>query len=303
MDSCENGDRLMLNIGCGKRTNPEWVNIDFRPLTRSVIRHDIREPLPFDDNLFDVVYHSHVLEHLTRAKANSLVSQCYRVLRPGGIIRIVVPDLEELARNYLNCLEDARELTKDKEWMMVKYQWSVIEMLDQLVRERHGGEMLEFIRACEETKLRFVRERLGSELDTIIQDLSSKHLGNLPARSSQSFRAVVKRSMRRCLNLIIGQKTKIRDVFGWHARNQQESRSGSGFNTFQESGELHKWMYDSCSLSKLLEFHAFTDIERMSHSQSKIRGWSESNLDVDTFGSPYKPNSLIMEAVKPMISP
>lgn len=301
MNNKNTANLLMLNIGCGKRVNPNWVNIDFNPSAQSVLDYDIRKPLPFDDNIFDVVYHSHVLEHLARAKANQLVSECYRVIRPGGIVRIVVPDLEELARNYLSRLEDARSQSENKDLLMSKYQWSVIEMLDQLVRESHGGEMLEFIKTCDESKLKFVRERLGSELDDILQDLCREHLDRRPARSRQGFMVIVKRSMRKCLDRVSAKKTLFMGILGRLGRNREQSISHLRSIKFHDSGELHKWMYDSHSLSRLLQDHCFTRIERVTPLHSRIPNWPEFNLDIDPDGSVYKPNSLIIEAVKPMV--
>src|SRR6266576_6947071 len=96
-----------LNLGCGTRFHPEWTNIDVGYVNPHVQIHDVRKGLPFLDDTFDVVYHSHLLEHLPRESALPFSQECYRVLKRGGIIRVAVPDLERIARLYLQTLAKA----------------------------------------------------------------------------------------------------------------------------------------------------------------------------------------------------
>jgi len=114
---------------------PEFVNIDFSPHARfarhpklakflysvgivseqrwkafqsvdsDIICHDLRRGLPFPDASFEFVYHSHFLEHLSRENADKFIAECLRVLRPHGLIRVVVPDLELLCRKYLRTID------------------------------------------------------------------------------------------------------------------------------------------------------------------------------------------------------
>ncbi len=141
---------MILNLGCGTRTSPECVNIDWSihlrlkrwHLTRlagserrqkieemadNLVIHDLRKGIPADAASVDAVYHSHVLEHIDRDGARGFMREILRVLKPGGIQRIVVPDLELLARRYL---EHFGEPGHDDR---------VAEMIEQMVRgEAHG---------------------------------------------------------------------------------------------------------------------------------------------------------------------
>jgi len=63
--------------------------------------HDLTKPLPFKENSVSVIYGAHVLEHLYLADAQRLLGECKRVLRPGGVIRLVVPDLRSMVASYL----------------------------------------------------------------------------------------------------------------------------------------------------------------------------------------------------------
>src|SRR4030095_8913465 len=90
-----------LNLACGTKYHEAWINMDMVSSGPSVIQCDLLKGISFPDNTFNVVYHSQFIEHVTRDKANFITKECYRVLKPGGIIRVVTPDLENIVRNYL----------------------------------------------------------------------------------------------------------------------------------------------------------------------------------------------------------
>jgi SAM-dependent methyltransferase len=67
---------------------------------RSLHYLDVARRFRFDDDTFEAVYASHVLEHLDRDVAERCLKEVHRVLRPGGILRVAVPDLNEVVRQY-----------------------------------------------------------------------------------------------------------------------------------------------------------------------------------------------------------
>jgi SAM-dependent methyltransferase len=75
---------------------------EFVTLLRSerFVHHDLRHGLPFPDGSVDFLYSSHALHHLYRAEAAKLLAEGIRTLKPGGTIRIVVPDLEYIMSLY-----------------------------------------------------------------------------------------------------------------------------------------------------------------------------------------------------------
>ncbi len=89
-----------LHIGCGNVILPRpFENLDTRPL-EGVDHISEAFPLPFEDNVFDLVYSSHVLEHFKKANTQAIVNEWVRVLKPEGIIRLSVPSLEALIKIY-----------------------------------------------------------------------------------------------------------------------------------------------------------------------------------------------------------
>jgi len=71
------------------------------PWSSSIFIHDIRKALPFPDSSVAAIYASHVLEHLYHEEAQRLVRESWRVLAAGGVLRVVVPDLEAIVREYM----------------------------------------------------------------------------------------------------------------------------------------------------------------------------------------------------------
>jgi predicted SAM-dependent methyltransferase len=87
-----------LHIGCGPVILQDWLNIDLTPAHESVVAHDATTPFPCPNDVFRAVFSEHFLEHLTLPDGVQLLRECYRVLAPGGRIRIATPDLARLAR-------------------------------------------------------------------------------------------------------------------------------------------------------------------------------------------------------------
>lgn len=97
---------LKLNLGCGGVTYSGWDNIDCVPeLSKNgheFLCHDLRLGLPYQDNSVDLIYSSHFLDHLEASKeVPKLLTECYRVLRPRGVIRLQVMDIRKLITAYL----------------------------------------------------------------------------------------------------------------------------------------------------------------------------------------------------------
>ena len=80
-----------LEIGSGAHPSPGWVTLDMNPDFNPDVLHDLHAPLPFDDECFDTVLASHVLEHIEQVSLPQLMWEIARVLRPGGYLIAIVP--------------------------------------------------------------------------------------------------------------------------------------------------------------------------------------------------------------------
>jgi predicted SAM-dependent methyltransferase len=138
---------VKVNLGCGPKGVVGWINIDrsykvylsrfpilkyilrilswLRLISRiapeeefpaelKIIRCDVTKGLPFNDAEVDYIYSSHMFEHLTRDELIFVLKECYRVLKTGGVLRIVVPDLEILIKNYLSHKQNNDVMAADK---------------------------------------------------------------------------------------------------------------------------------------------------------------------------------------------
>lgn len=164
----------LVNVGCGFTYHKDWINLDLKE-SEFVRYHNIKEPLPFDDNSIDVIYHSHALEHLTKVEGTVFISECYRALRKKGIMRVVIPDLEQIVMEYLANLE--RGFNGNDNIVIKHYQWNKIEMFDQMIRRKSGGEMLEMILKGTIDK-EYVIKRNGDELFPIL-GMDQRKKGNM----------------------------------------------------------------------------------------------------------------------------
>ena len=91
---------LKLHLGCWPRLKEDWINIDLEDC--SDITLDLREPLPFPNDSCSLIYSEHFLEHIDYPEpVTSLMKECLRVLQPGGVLSIVVPDLEMVFTSYV----------------------------------------------------------------------------------------------------------------------------------------------------------------------------------------------------------
>lgn len=128
-DSAIPRDGLLLHLGSGPHAEPGWINVDKswmarvsrRPLAvralrrlgvlderqartqwpRDIVRRDLTGSLPWSTDSTRAIYSSHMVEHLERTEARQFLEECARVLKPGGVLRLALPNLETLVAHYL----------------------------------------------------------------------------------------------------------------------------------------------------------------------------------------------------------
>jgi len=82
-----------LHLGCGWNLLPEWLNADSVPGGRRALYLDVRRPFYFEDEIFDYIFSEHMIEHISYSSGIKMLTECHRVLKPFGKIRISTPDL------------------------------------------------------------------------------------------------------------------------------------------------------------------------------------------------------------------
>lgn len=256
-----------LNLGCGDRFHPNWTNVDFVSTGKGVVAYNLRNGVPFPDSCFDVVYHSHLLEHFPKQDAGPFLKECRRVLKPRGIIRIAVPDLESIARTYIKALEKAAQ--GDEAWQH-NYEWITLEMYDQTVRERSGGEMMVYLKQEKIRNREFVLERIGLE--------GSKNIDEEQQKRTQ-IEAPVSAARSTPVRILQGFYLLLRDS-GFRREWLKNKILGTEYELlqlgrFRRGGEVHLWMYDQYSLAKLLLESEFQNPQPVSPTESQISGWRD----------------------------
>ncbi|MDF1594201.1 MAG: hypothetical protein P1P89_22045 [Desulfobacterales bacterium] len=168
------------------------------------------------------------------------------------------------------------------------YDWIMLEMYDQTVRNFSGGEMAAFLADLDEKNRPFVCSRIGAEAEKFWEpEQISPHgrrLNTLPRKIYR--RKLVKLSREKLagwLVYLIAGKTAFKNF-----------RMG----IFRGSGEVHQWMYDRFSLKRLLEQAGFVDVKICAANESRIPDYEKYSLDLFN-GRARKPDSLYIEATKP----
>lgn len=254
--------KLIVNLGCGKVFHPAWRNMDLSPGVPGIEFIDLSQPLPFFEHSLKAVYCSHVLEHLPRFRVRRFLAECARVLRPSGILRVVVPDLEAAVREYLRELEGA---IRGEPGAEERHEWMTVELLDQLTRRVSGGFMARWWRSHPLVARELIEKRLGGEAMEWIERFEEESKGG-------------------------GRLLTHTEIF------ELEDPTKKAALQFNQRGEMHRWMYDRVSLSRHLREAGFRDVQVCQADTSGIEGFVSYHLDTNEQGKVRKPDSIFIEA-------
>jgi hypothetical protein len=284
--------KRFLNLGCGDRFHPDWENVDLYPAGPGVRACDLRQKTPYADETFDVVYHSHVLEHFPREFGLPFLQECNRLLKREGVVRVAVPDLEQIARLYLEALQKAR--SGEPGWAE-NHEWMIMELYDQCVRDGPYGAFIEYFRRSPIRNWDFVLQRWGKyasiyregvrELDTT--GVSASSSASPSVNGGRAWGYIFRNPGTLLRNKLFNMLIKKADL------------EAIQVGRYRQTGALHKWMYDSQSLGNLLQKAGFAEVKKVGPKESRIPGWAGFNLDSDADGCVYKADSMYVEAIKP----
>jgi predicted SAM-dependent methyltransferase len=128
---------VLLNLGAGPRgvDDAHWVNVDGAPEAGVRFLLDFQRPLLFDDASFDGAFCEHVLEHFGQGEGERLAREIARILKPGGVFRVVVPDAELVLKAYF-------ETPADLVAARGEGQGTAMEMVNSYFRQRYEHQFM-----------------------------------------------------------------------------------------------------------------------------------------------------------------
>ena len=92
---------LKLHLGCGTKHLKDYINIDIRYLPGVDEVNNIQFLRNYKENSVDEIYACHVLEHFGRWEYKSVLERWFKILKPGGILRLAVPNFEAICQYYI----------------------------------------------------------------------------------------------------------------------------------------------------------------------------------------------------------
>jgi predicted SAM-dependent methyltransferase len=90
--------RRRVHIGSGDHHLSGWINIDFEPVMNIEVAADLRRDFPLRSDSVDLIHSEDFIEHVDGADGKRALRECYRVLRPGGVMRLLTPDLRAIVQ-------------------------------------------------------------------------------------------------------------------------------------------------------------------------------------------------------------
>ena len=124
-------DVKKLQLGTSNNVLQGWLNTDITPNHSSVIYLDATRRFPFCDDTFDYIMSEHMIEHVEYVDARFMLQECFRVLKPGGCLRIATPDLKVLLALHAEEKTEIQQYYLD--WAIGRFMPQVTECKDVFV--------------------------------------------------------------------------------------------------------------------------------------------------------------------------
>ena len=258
-----------LNLACGNSIiiSDDWINIDFITESKSVIKCNILKGLPFKECSIANIYTSHFIEHVPLNKIKFLLNDLYKVLVPGGILRIVTPDFNEICDTYLKLINQKN---------LDEARFVKIELLDQLVRLKQGGllgkKLRSFSRNNNLKMLEFANRRIGYNKNQKFENL----------KKNTKFYKISKFIRQKYINTIL---------------NFLPSSFKDSNISYTEHAEKHTWVWDYDELKNELTKYGFINIRKKNFRESDILNF-KFELDVMDNKPRKGTQSMFVEAQK-----
>lgn len=157
-----NARDLLVNLGAGDTGRPGWVNVDTMRLQGITCQYDCRQRLPFATASVRGIFCEHFFEHIDYTEeVPFFLSECYRVLQPGGVVRIIVPDAGRYLHAYTEpgwqTIGALRSLHPDQTDPLLRTVYHTkMELINAVFRQGHEHKF-----AYDYETLAFVLQRYG----------------------------------------------------------------------------------------------------------------------------------------------
>ncbi len=172
--------KLKLHFGCGHHNLKGWINVDFDPSCKPDLIADLRRCLPFRSVTIDYIHSEDFIEHMELGHVFSFFKECHRILKEGGVMRVLTPDLYQFARRYAKGDKKLLELWEKQVGIPLRTR-SLCEIFN--LGMRLGGHTFLFDRALLVTVLK----ECGFELKKVRYNWSEEApLRGLDIRSPQT---------------------------------------------------------------------------------------------------------------------
>jgi len=191
-----------LQLGAAHNTIDGWLNTSLRPRSPRMVFLDVTQPFPFGPAVFDYVLSEHLIEHLTYNDGRFMLAECFRILKPGGKIRISTPDLKMLAgllfeedgknKQYVNWIATTfpRDIPAENAAMVINnlfYNWG----------HRFLYDFFTLKRTLEETGFTDIRAyEIGMSDDEVLRGIELHGGKSAVAQEMSRFEALVVEAVR-----------------------------------------------------------------------------------------------------------
>ena len=122
-------DIIKLHIGAGPNLLDGWLNTTLQPIKKGSIHLNAIQSYPLPDASVDYIFSEHMIEHLTFPQGQRMLTECFRVMKEGGRIRIATPDLKQIIRLYTH--PDQADSSAYREWLLRSF------MPNDLTNQQH----------------------------------------------------------------------------------------------------------------------------------------------------------------------
>jgi len=103
-------NKVYIHLGCGDIASPEFINVDARPAAHVHYVCNVTDLSIFRDGYADLVYACHVLEHIQHTALRKTLWEWRRILKPGGVLRLSVPDFDKILNIYESSARDINSI-------------------------------------------------------------------------------------------------------------------------------------------------------------------------------------------------